>query len=207
MPPTDVDAYLREGCGRCEHYRTPRCKVHPWRVGLEALREVLLAAGLQEAIKWGSPCYMLGGKNVAMLLSMRESFGLSFLKGAALQDAEGALEPPGPNSRHGRLLRFRSVEEALAGRPLAARYLAQAIALEQAGGGVIPEAPPEPMPEELAQRLAADPSLQQAFEALTPGRRRSHVLHVAGAKQPETRARRVERCGPAILAGKGFNER
>ncbi|MEB3330174.1 MAG: YdeI/OmpD-associated family protein [Candidatus Sericytochromatia bacterium] len=207
MPPTDVDAYLREGCGRCEHHRTPRCKVHPWTAGLAALREVLLAAGLEETIKWGAPCYTLGGKNVAMLVSLRESYAVSFFKGAILPDDEGVLEPAGPNSRHGRLLRFRAVEEVLARRAQAARLVAQAIALEEAGAAVPPPAAPEPMPDALAARLAADPTLREAFEALTPGRQRSHILHVAGAKQRETRDRRVERCAPAIRAGKGFNER
>ena len=60
---------------------------------------------------------------------------------------------------------------------------------------------------ELEQRLEQDPELAQAFAALTPGRRRSHILHVSGAKQSDTRARRVERCVPEILAGRGFNER
>ena len=32
------------------------------------------------------------------------------------------------------------------------------------------------MPEELAARLDADPELRRAFEALTSGRQRSHVL-------------------------------
>lgn len=207
MNTSSVDSYLSEGCGRCDHYRTPRCKVHRWRGGLAALREVLLAAGLEETVKWGAPCYTLGGKNVAMLVALRESCGLSFFKGAALPDDEGLLEAPGPNSRHGRYLRFRSEDEVLARLPEAARFVAAAIALEAAGVTIAPLAEPEPLPLELAQRLADDPALQQAFEALTPGRRRSHVLHVSGAKQPETRERRVERCVLAILAGKGFNER
>jgi len=59
----------------------------------------------------------------------------------------------------------------------------------------------------LAERLEADPELDAAFAALTPGRRRSHILHVGGAKQAETRVRRVDRCVPDIMAGKGFNER
>jgi uncharacterized protein YdeI (YjbR/CyaY-like superfamily) len=78
-------------------------------------------------------------------------------------------------------------------------------ALERAGAKVAPT-PLEPIPEELQRRLDADPALRRAFDALTPGRRRSHALHVAGAKQAETRERRVDRCAPVILAGRGFNE-
>ena len=206
MNRTSVDAYLQDGCGRCEHYQTPSCKVHLWTPGLVALREIVFASGLVEAMKWGSPCYTLEGKNVVMIVSFRESFGLSFFKGAALPDDEGVLESAGPNSHHARMLRFRNVEEVPARAAAASRLLADAISLERAGGKTAPAAA-APLPEELTARLDADPVLREAFEALTPGRRRSHALHVSGAKQAETRARRVDRCAEDILAGRGFNER
>ncbi|MFM2153089.1 MAG: hypothetical protein RL199_1524 [Pseudomonadota bacterium] len=202
-----VDAYLRDGCGRCEHYRTPSCKVHLWQSPLKALRKLVLSTGLAEEMKWGSPCYTLGGKNVAMIGSFKEHCALLFFKGAALVNDEGLLESPGPNSRFGRFLKVRSLEELEERRPAAERLLKQAIALEQAGTKVLPEGGPEPIPEELSRRLEADAALRAAFEALTPGRRRSHVLHVSGAKQSETRERRVVRCAEDIFAGRGFNER
>jgi len=42
---------------------------------------------------------------------------------------------------------------------------------------------------------------------LTPGRQRSWLHHIAGAKQAATRAARIEKAAPAILAGRGFLER
>ena len=39
------------------------------------------------------------------------------------------------------------------------------------------------VPEELQVRLNAAPELEAAFEALTPGRRKSYIFHVSGAKQ------------------------
>lgn len=207
MNTTSVDSYLRDGCGRCDHYQTPECKVHRWTPILEALRALLRASELVEEMKWGSPCYTLGGKNVIMLASFKDSCCLSFFKGVALVDDQGLLESPGPSSRHARLLRFRTTLELTARRALAQRLIDQAIALERAGTKLPADDAPEPVPEELQRRLEADAVLQQAFDALTPGRRRSHVLHIAGAKQSETRERRVERCAPEILAGRGFNER
>lgn len=207
MITTSVDVYLRDGCGRCEHFKTPACKVRRWRPVLDALRELLLSTELVEEMKWGSPCYTLDGRNVVMLVALKESCALSFFKGAALADDDGALVSPGPNSRFTRLLRFTSLEEVAARRRQAARFIEQAIALERAGTKVTPRASAEAVPAELARRLAEDSAVRRAFEALTPGRRRSHVLHVSGAKQQETRERRVERCVPDILAGRGFNER
>jgi uncharacterized protein YdeI (YjbR/CyaY-like superfamily) len=48
--------------------------------------------------------------------------------------------------------------------------------------------------------------LRAAFEALTPGRRKSYIFHVSGAKQAKTRVARAERCVPMIMSGRGFNE-
>ena len=207
MNTTSVDSYLQDGCGRCEHYQTPACKVHRWTACLVRLREHACRSGLVETMKWGSPCYTLDGRNVAMIAAFKESCALSFFKGAALPDEGGLLESAGPNSHHARLLRFTTLEQVTSRADAIDRLLAAAIALERSGVKVERTAPREPIPDELAGRLAADAPLRAAFEALTPGRQRSHALHVAGAKQSETRARRVERCIPEILAGKGFNER
>lgn len=202
-----VDDFLRDGCGRCAQYQTPACKALAWTAPLTALRALLRASGLTEALKWGSPCYTLDGKNVAMLAAFRAHCALSFFKGAALEDPEGLLEPAGPNSRHARLLRFQSRGDVSRHRDAIRRLLAQAIALERSGVKVAPGPAPLTLPDELARRLAVDAPLRRAFEALTPGRRRSHALYVGGATQSATRERRVDRCAGDILQGRGFNER
>jgi uncharacterized protein YdeI (YjbR/CyaY-like superfamily) len=207
MNNSNVDSYLRDGCGRCEHFQTPSCKVHLWTKALEALREIVLSTGLDEEMKWGSPCYTLGGKNVVMIGAFKESCVLSFFKGGALVDHDGALDSAGPNSRVARWMKFRSLDDVLARRAIALRFIEQAIALERAGVKVAKSAEAEPVPIELERRLEVDPDLRRAFEALTPGRRRSHLIHITGAKQSETRARRVDKCAEDILAGRGFNER
>ena len=125
MNRTSVDAYLRDGCGRCAHYRTPACKVRAWTPVLEALRAIAQASGLTETMKWGSPCYTLAGKNVLMAVAFKESCALQFFKGAALVDDAGLLESPGPNSRFGRFLRFLSVAEVKARRAVASSGFAR----------------------------------------------------------------------------------
>ena len=171
------------------------------------MRALLLETELVEEMKWGSPCYTLDGKNVLMMSSFRDTAFVSFFKGVALDDPEGVLESPGPNSRFARNLKFRSVEDLVERRHSAQQLIRQAIELERSGRKITVDAPAEPMPEELEERLAADPELRRQFDALTPGRRRSHVLHIGGGKQSATRLRRVEKCVPKIVAGKGFNER
>ena len=47
------------------------------------------------------------------------------------------------------------------------------------------------IPEDLAAALDAQPDAREFFSALSFSKRQWHVLQVTGAKQPETRARRV----------------
>jgi uncharacterized protein YdeI (YjbR/CyaY-like superfamily) len=48
--------------------------------------------------------------------------------------------------------------------------------------------------------------LKAAFEALTPGRRKSYIFHISNAKQSKTRSARADKCVPMILSGRGLNE-
>lgn len=207
MNNSSVDSYLKDGCGRCDLYQTPQCKVLLWTDALVILREILNTSELEETMKWGSPCYTLNGKNVIMLGSFRDSCVLSFLKGSLLEDPEGVLQIPGPNSRIARVLRFRSADEVLSLRPQIVAFVEKAIKAERLGLKVVTEGGDDTLPEELQDRLDVDPDLKDAFEALTPGRKRSFAIYVLGAKHTDTRKTRVERCIPKILEGKGFNER
>lgn len=207
MNNTSVDSYLQHGCGRCDRFQTPECVVHLWTEPLIALRELLQKTELVEDMKWGSPCYTLNGKNVVMLASRKESCMLTFLKGAALTDEDGLLEKPGPNTKLPRLVNFRSLDDVIEVLPQVKKLIEQAIEVERSGVKVVSEEHSDTLPQELADRLASDPDLSRAFEALTPGRQRSYCIYISGAKQSATRIGRVERSIPKIFTGKGYNER
>lgn len=53
-------------------------------------------------------------------------------------------------------------------------------------------------PDDLARALDAEPVARAAYDALPPGRKRRYVLDVEGAKQPATRARRIEKTLAAL---------
>ena len=207
MNNASVASFLAEGCGRCERFRTPACKVHPWAETLRGLRAILRETELVEEMKWGFPCYTLGGKNVALLAVSGEFCAISFFQGAVLEDEAGVLVAPGLNSRFARYMKFHSVAELEERRELALRYVLRAIAAERAGVRVAAREGEDGAPAELQERLDCDDRLRVAFDGLTPGRRRSHVLYIGGAKSEEARRRRVERCVPKILAGRGYHER
>ncbi len=177
-----------------------------WRDEIRALRSVLLDCGLDEALKWGKPCYASGGRNVAIIQPFKAHCALMFFEGARLDDPRGLLRSQGPNTRTARRLEFTDAAQVDA--RAVRSFVRQAVALEEAGRSAERPAKPElVLPEELARALDADRALRDAFQALTPGRQRSYVIHVEGAKQSKTRVARIERCRAGILAGKGMNER
>lgn len=203
-----VDAYLAEGCGRCKYASTPQCKVHNWTDELVALRRILLASGLTEELKWDMPCYTVDKKNIAILSAFKEYCAILFFKGALLKDPKGVLTTPTENSQAGSQLRFTDVATIAKLEPVVKAYLKEAVALEKSGAKIEFKKVTEfDVPEELQRRFDGSPDLKAAFEALTPGRRKGYLLHIAGAKQSKTRESRIDACTPKILAGKGFDDR
>lgn len=177
-----------------------------WPEEMKALRPVLLGAGLTEEIKWRQPCYSHAGKNVAILQEMNDFLSLMFFKGALLEDPEGILEDQGPNTRSARRIRFTSVEDVNRLSDTVKAYLEEAADVEEAGLEVGP-VPELDLVGELQTRLDEDPELKEAFESLTPGRRREYNIYFSGAKQAKTRRDRVDKYAPKILGGKGLRDR
>jgi uncharacterized protein YdeI (YjbR/CyaY-like superfamily) len=183
-------------------------RMRAWRAELEALRLVLLRAGLDEEFKWRKPCYTHAGSNVVIFQPFKELCALLFFKGALLQDPDGALKEQGENTRSALRLEFRSVADVTAAKRTIAGLARDAIHVEQAGLSVPKRAPADdrPYPEELGMLLDADAALLEAWERLTPGRRRGWVLHFNAAKQSKTRVARIERATPRILEGFGIHD-
>jgi len=176
-----------------------------WRDEIEKLRSILLECGLDEDIKWGKPCFSFEGKNIAIIQPFKEMCSLMFFKGALLEDTHGLLRSQGENTQSALRLEFDGENKVT--KAVVKAYAKQAIAVEKAGLEVDFKAKRElELPEELTLAFKSDRKLAKAFQALTPGRQRSYVLHITGAKQSQTRVSRIEKCTPKILAGKGFNE-
>ena len=177
-----------------------------WQKEAQKLRKIVLDCDLIEEIKWGKPCFTYQKKNVAIVIPLRDSCALSFFKGALLSDPKHILQKIG-QAQAGRWIKFTSLKEITAMQSILKKYIYEAIEVEESGKKVtLKKISDYAIPEELQARLDAAPELRAAFEALTPGRRKSYIFHVSGAKQAKTRVARVERCLPMILSGRGFNE-
>jgi uncharacterized protein YdeI (YjbR/CyaY-like superfamily) len=205
---SSVEAYLTEGCGRCSHYATPQCKVHLWTKELIEFRRIVLSCGLTEEIKWSMPCYTHKGKNILIISAFKNYASINFFKGALIQDPQGILAKAGENSQSARLLKMTNYTEIIRQEDHIRAYIFDAILVEEAGLKV--ETKPisdQNIPESLQNLIDNNPEVATAYAALTPGRKRSHIIYISGAKQTATQERRAIQCIEKILKGQGWLER
>jgi uncharacterized protein YdeI (YjbR/CyaY-like superfamily) len=178
-----------------------------WSAEFAALRQLCLASGLNEELKWGQACYDLNGGNVVLIHGFKDYCALLFMKGALLKDPKGILVQQTKNVQAARQIRFVALADIDKQEAVVKAYISEAIAVEKSGAKVkMKSAAQFDVPEEFLQRLDDDPKLAEAFHALTPGRQKGYLLHFAGAKQSATRASRVEKHAPRILRGLGLDD-
>jgi uncharacterized protein YdeI (YjbR/CyaY-like superfamily) len=183
-------------------------KAKTWQKEITQLRSIVLDCGLTEELKWGVPCYTLGKANIVLIHVFKEYCALLFFKGALLNDTDGILVQQTENVQAARQIRFTNAQEVARLKPVLKAYIYEAIEVEKAGLKVKLKKPAEfPVAAEFQQQLNKKAALKKAFEALTPGRQRAYLLYFSAAKQAETRAARVEKSIPQILAGKGLNDK
>lgn len=186
-------------------------KVHAserrWRAEFAALRQLCLATGLNEELKWGQACYDIDGRNIVLIHGFKDYCALLFTKGALLKDPDGILVQQTKNVQAARQIRLIGLPDIDSKVESIKRYLGEAIAVERSGATVeMKSAAQFDVPAELQKRLQDDPQLAAAFRALTPGRQKGYLLHFAGAKQSATRSARVDKHAPRILAGLGLDD-
>lgn len=179
-----------------------------WGAEFAVLRQICLASGLSEELKWGQACYCLDGKNVFLIHGFKDYCALLFMKGVLLKDPLGILVQQTQNVQAARQIRFANLAEINQHQEALASYLQDAIAVEKSGAKVaMKRASQFEVPPEFAQQLDERPELAEAFHALTPGRQKAYLLHFAGAKQAATREARVAKHVPRILNGLGLDDR
>ncbi len=178
-----------------------------WQEEIEALRTIVLSCGLEEDLKWGSPCYTLEGNNIVLIHVFKDYCALLFFKGALLKDAAGVLIQQTANVQAARQMRFTSLAEVTKRKALVKANIREAIKVEKSGAKVPLKKTAEfEMPEEFKEKLKEMPKLKTAFSALTPGRQRGYLLFFSSAKQSKTRVSRIENNVQKILNGKGLDD-
>jgi len=168
---------------------------------------IILDCQLTEELKWGVPCYTFQKSNIVLIHKFKEYCAILFIKGALLHDVHGILIQQTENVQSARQVRFTNVREIVEMEPILKTYIHEAIEVEKSGLKVnYKKATQFIPPEEFITKLEVVPGLQDAFEALTPGRQRAYILYFSAPKQAKTRESRIDKCMQQILEGKGLND-
>lgn len=177
-----------------------------WTNELSQLRDIMLSLKMEETIKWGSPVYMVDGRNVLGLAAFKNHYGLWFFNGVFLKDNHKLLVNGQEKTKAMRQLKLTKDDEL----PLKQirEYVIEAIDNERSGKKVVAEKPGAyELSPYLKKALDADKKLLDSFYALTPGKQKDYSNHIADAKQEKTKFARIEKITPMIIAGVGLHDK
>ncbi len=182
-------------------------KESKWQNEYLELREIVLACGLSEELKWGCPCYTAEKSNVVLIHGFKNYCALLFMNGVLLKDPKGILIQQTENVQAARQIRFTNIQEILKLKSSLKAYIKEAIELKKAGAKVeLKKTSDYKIPQEFQLVLDDMPKLKNAFESLTPGRQKAYLFYFSAAKQSKTRESRIEKFIPKILDGKGLED-
>ncbi|MHA8059929.1 DUF1801 domain-containing protein [Aquirufa beregesia] len=182
-------------------------KLDKWQAELSLLRSLLLEMGLEEDLKWSSPCYSHDKSNLVILQGFKEYVAIMFFKGVLLKDSAHVFSKPGENTQSSRQIRFTHLDDILSKEALIKAYILEAIEVEKSGAKVtLKKIEDYTVPEEFQSAMDEDEALKTAFARLTPGRQRMYLMHFAEPKQAATRISRIEKTTKRILIGKGLSD-
>ena len=129
-------------------------KAQKWEKELEKMRAIPLDCGLEEELKWGSPCYTFQGRNIVLIHTFKEYCAFLFFKGALLSDTHGILIQQTENVQAARQVRFTNAAQITKLAKILKAYIYEAIEVEKTGLKVKLKKTREfPMPEEFQKKI------------------------------------------------------
>jgi len=177
-----------------------------WQQTLNMLRELMVSLNMEETVKWGTPVYCIKGKNVVGIGSFKAYTGLWFYQGVFLNDRyKKLINASEEETRALRQWRFRSADEIEEDLDIIIEYVKEAIENSKKGKEIKPiKNKPFDVPEELKQAMKNNPDLKKSYNLLSHSKRRDYARYIDQAKRNETRSKRLDKCIPLILEGKGL---
>ena len=181
-------------------------KAHPFREGINFLREIALKTEAEEHFKWSIPVYTLNNKNVFGICKFKNHFGVWFFNGVFLKDPKKVLENAQDGKTKGmRHWKFHDLEEV--NEKVVLAYMNEALENQKKGLEIKAEKTKEiEIPELLQSKLDSDSVLKSSFENFTPYKQKEFCEYIAEAKQEKTKLRRLEKILPMIQDGLGLND-
>ena len=181
-------------------------KAHPFREGINFLREIALKTEAEEHFKWSIPVYTLNNKNVFGICKFKNHFGVWFFNGVFLKDPKKVLENAQDGKTKGmRHWKFQSLDEV--DEKIVLGYMKEALDNQKKGLEIKAEKTKEvEVPELLQSKLDSDSVLKSSFENFTPYKQKEFCEYIAEAKQEKTKLRRLEKILPKMKDGVGLND-
>ena len=176
---------------------------------LELLRKIILDTGLEEAVKWGIPCYVDNKKNVLGIGAFKSYVGLWFYQGALLKDeAKKMINAQEEVTKAMRQWRFTSLKEIIDSEKLIKEYVHESVLYFRNNKEIKPNLKkPLIIPELLQELFDKEPNIKNLFEAMPLSKKRDFAEHIESAKRMETKLSRLEKVKKHILAGIGLNDK
>lgn len=178
-----------------------------WQEEIQILQSIIEKTELEAAIKWGIKIYTYRGKNVVGAVGFKNHFCLWFYNGVFLSDPYQKLI----NAQEGktkalRQWRFHSADEIEENKIM--EYIREAIGNEEMGKVWKPEKTGElAVPDFFQKKLEEVSELNEAFEALSPFRKKEYLEYLDTAKREATQISRMEKIIPMIIKGIGLNDK
>ena len=153
----------------------------------------------EETLKWSAPAFTVDGKILLMMAAFKEHAALNFWRGQELRGAAAEADAMGQFGKLTSLTDLPSDTQLDALIRSAAELTATAPAPRK------PKHAPKPPPAlhpEFATALAAAPQAKAALDSFPPSAQRDYLEWIAEAKQPATRAKRIETAVEWLNEGK-----
>ena len=178
-----------------------------WKSEFTLLRSIILDRQLDEELKWGVPCYTYHDNNILLIHGFKKYCAILFFKGALLKDPKSILIQQTENVQAARQIRFTDIKQINDLQATIKEYIEEAVEIEKAGLDIkFKKEDQFLLPDELISAFKSDQALKDAFDKLTPGRKRAYILYFSQPKQTKTKLARIEKWTKQILAGKGLND-
>jgi len=205
---TDIVQFNAERLKEKE-YPSWETKNERWNDCQELMNQIVLKnkTPLKREIKWGSDVYTYEGKNVIGWGGFKDFFSLWFYNGVFLEDKEQVLVTASEGKTKSlRQWRFTDIKDMDEKKILA--YIEESVQTIKDGKEIKPDrSAPKQVDGLLKEELAKDRIFNEAFEKLTPGKKKEYIEYIDEAKQEKTQLSRVEKIKPLILEGKGLHDK
>jgi len=193
MPKTDprIDTYIEKAGDFAKPILT-----HIRRVMHSACPDV------EEGMKWSMPFFMIDGKNLANMAAFKAHAAFGFWESLN-------VETPKADDAMGHFGRITTIDDLPEDSVLVAmiRSVAERLQAGKASPAKTKSRPVEvpPLPEDLAQALAASPAAQKTYDNFSPSNQREYIEWVTEAKREATRAKRIAMAVEWMAEGKDRN--